>query len=137
MKLNQRLVSEINVADFRLIMNKFRIYPLLIPVIIFLAACTALPGATPASIEKKDGDLWVRLVASQDQMTVNTAHVEVKGQAPEETTITVNDNIIVVGTDQSFTSTVPLEAGSNDIEVVASNMSGNEVSFTLTVFYQP
>jgi hypothetical protein len=118
-------------------MNKFRIYPLLIPVIIFLAACTALPGATPASIEKKDGDLWVRLVASQDQMTVNTAHVEVKGQAPEETTITVNDNIIVVGTDQSFTSTVPLEAGSNDIEVVASNMSGNEVSFTLTVFYQP
>jgi len=137
LKLNQRLVSEINVADFRLIMNKFRIYPLLIPVIIFLAACTALPGATPASIEKKDGDLWVRLVASQDQMTVNTAHVEVKGQAPEETTITVNDNIIVVGTDQSFTSTVPLEAGSNDIEVVASNMSGNEVSFTLTVFYQP
>jgi hypothetical protein len=135
--LNQRLVSEINVADFRLIMNKFRIYPLLIPVIIFLAACTALPGATPASIEKKDGDLWVRLVASQDQMTVNTAHVEVKGQAPEETTITVNDNIIVVGPDQSFTSTVPLEAGSNDIEVVASNMSGNEVSFTLTVFYQP
>lgn len=124
-------------TGFRIIMNKFINYPLLIPAIFFLAACTALPGATPASIEKKDGDLWVRLVAPQDQMTVNTAQVEVKGQAPEETTITVNDNIIVVGPDQSFTSTVPLEAGSNVIEVVASNTSGNEVSFTLTVFYQP
>jgi PBP1b-binding outer membrane lipoprotein LpoB len=118
-------------------MSKLKIYPLLILAILFLAACTAWPGATPASIEKKDGDLWVRLGAPQDRMTVNTAQVEVNGQAPEETTITVNDNIIVVSPDQSFTSTVPLEVGPNVIEVVASNMSGNEVSFTLTVFYQP
>ena len=109
----------------------------LIPVIILLSACSTLPGATPTPIEKSNGELWVRLFAPQDQMTVKTAQVDVRGQAPEETTVTVNDDILVVGPDQSFQSTVSLNAGPNPIEIVASDMSGNEVSFTLTVTYQP
>ena len=118
-------------------MTKPKAYPLLIPVIILLSACSALPGVTPTPIEKRDGDLWVRLFTPQDQMTVKTAQVDVRGQAPEETTLTVKDDIIVVGPDQSFQSTVPLKAGPNPIEIVASDMSGNEVSFSLTVTYQP
>jgi hypothetical protein len=118
-------------------MKKFKPWPLLILALTFLSACSAPAGATPAPIEKKDGDLWVRLFAPQDQITVKTSQVEVRGEAPEETTITVDDDILVVGPDRSFMSTVPLEVGSNVIDVVASNMSGNEVSFVLTVFYQP
>jgi hypothetical protein len=102
-----------------------------------LTACSAKPGATPAPMEKRDGDLWVRLFSPQDQMTVKTGQIEVHGQAPEESTITVNDIITVVGPDRSFQTTVPLVEGPNSIEVVASDMSGNEVSFLLTVTYQP
>jgi Glucodextranase, domain B len=106
-------------------------------VMILVSACNTLPGATPAPIEKTDGDLWVRLFAPQDQMTVRTAQVDVRGQAPEETTVTVNDDIIVVGPDRSFQSTQPLKAGPNPLEIVASDMSGNEISFSLTVTYRP
>jgi hypothetical protein len=105
--------------------------------LFLLSACSARPGATPAPLEKKDGDLWVRLFAPQDQMIVKTAQIEVRGQAPEESTISVNDEISVVGPDRSFQTTVPLAEGPNPIEIVASDMSGNEVSFLLTVTYQP
>jgi hypothetical protein len=105
--------------------------------LFLLSACSAGPGATLAPVEKRDGDLWVRLASPQDQMIVKTAQVDVRGQAPEETTISINDDISLIGPDQIFVSTVPLKEGPNSIEIVASNMSGNEVSFNLTVIYQP
>lgn len=118
-------------------MSKFHKLSFFILIILLLSACGSSPGTIPAPIEKKDGDLWVRLMSPQDQMIVKTAQIDVRGQAPEETTISINDDISLVGPDQTFISTVPLKAGSNSIEIVASNMSGNEVSFILTVIYQP
>jgi hypothetical protein len=79
----------------------------------------------------------VQLLDPQDGATVNTAEISVKGQAPADTVVTVNDDILVVGSDGTFESQVSLDQGPNVIEIVASDTNGDEVSFEVTVTYQP
>jgi len=68
---------------------------------------------------------------------LNAPQVDMTGSAPAGTVISVNDLILIVGIDGQFTMTVPLEEGSNLIEVVASDEQGNELSALLTVTYEP
>jgi hypothetical protein len=63
--------------------------------------------------------------------------VTVEGDAPPETVVTVTDDILVVGADGKFESDVALEEGPNVIEIVASDLEGNEVTFIVTVTYEP
>jgi hypothetical protein len=51
--------------------------------------------------------------------------------------VTVNDDIIVVGADGRFQSTVQLAEGPNVIEILASDLEGNEASLEITVTYAP
>jgi hypothetical protein len=68
---------------------------------------------------------------------VSSDTVKVEGEAPPDTVITINDDILVAGSDGKFESDVLLEEGPNVIEIVASDYEGNEVSFEITVTYQP
>jgi hypothetical protein len=83
------------------------------------------------------GSLTVKLLEPQDGSAVDTNVVRVKGEAPPETVVTVNDDILVVESDGKFEIDVQLEEGPNVIEIVASDLEGNEVSFEITVTYQP
>jgi len=68
---------------------------------------------------------------------VNAPEVQVSGTASPGAVVTVNDAILVVGADGTFTSSVTLEQGPNLIEVIASNSSGDAQTVDLTVSYQP
>ncbi len=108
---------------------------------------TDQPAATQSSsgsssgglpfVEYTQGSLWVRLFSPQDGDTVDTPTIKVKGQAPAETVITINDKILVVSADLSFETEVNLEEGPNLIEIVASDLNDNEVDIQLTVNYEP
>lgn len=68
---------------------------------------------------------------------VNTPQIEVSGMASAGAVVTVNDNIIIVGADGQFKTTIALDEGPNLIEIIASNDSGSETSVELTVTYEP
>jgi hypothetical protein len=63
--------------------------------------------------------------------------VDVTGSAPAGAVVSIDDEILIVGSDQQFKTTVMLDEGPNLIEVIASDESGNELSVLLTVTYEP
>jgi hypothetical protein len=96
------------------------------------------PTSSPGTVtEYSSGALWLRLFTPQDEQVVTMAQITVEGQAPAETVIGVNDQIAVIGSDQSFSIPVILEEGPNVIEIIASDVYGNEIDLVLTVVYDP
>jgi hypothetical protein len=94
-------------------------------------------AATQPPAVSTNGALAVRVLSHQDGDTVNTPTITLKGQAPADAVVTVNDEIILVSSDQTFEAEVKLEAGPNLIEIVASDLNGNEVYLPLTIDYEP
>ncbi len=99
-------------------------------------APTLIPSTVPAPVEKTSGPLWVKILSPLDNSTVNTVEIEIQGSAPSDTVLTINDEIVLVGSDQKFSSKVTLDEGVNVIEVLASDVSGNEVFIPLTIYYE-
>lgn len=89
-----------------------------------------------SSIEQINGNLSVRLF-TQEESIVQQERFTLIGEAPIETIISVNDEIVVVGKEESFSIELGLEEGVNLIEVVASNLIGDQVAFQLIVTYEP
>jgi hypothetical protein len=83
------------------------------------------------------GTLWLQVFSPLDEAVINTAQVEVIGSAPTGTVLSINDEIILVGDDEQFKAAVSLEEGPNLIEIIASDIDGNESSLLLTVIYEP
>ena len=108
-----------------------------------LVACsvptTQNPAATlpPTPWEATAGALWVRILSPADDEIVDMPSVEVRGEAPEDTVLSINDEILIVSSDQYFSLLVALEEGVNVIEIVASDNEGTEIFFIMTVTYQP
>jgi len=73
----------------------------------------------------------------QDEITVNTSTIQVKGVTTADATVSVNGSLVDVGADGKFSTTVSLEQGPNSIEVVASDSQGNENSQVLTIINVP
>ena len=96
------------------------------------------PASQPAALEVTTaGVLTVTITSPADEAVVNVPQVEVLGRAPAEAVITVNDSVVVVGATGQFSTTVPLQEGPNEINVVASDVDGNEASTQLIVTYDP
>lgn len=93
-------------------------------------------GNNQAFTEYTSGPLWVHLFSPQDEAIVQTPQIFITGQAPEDTVISLNDDIFVVSADQSFNFPMNLDEGPNVLEFVASDLDGNEVTFILTVNYE-
>lgn len=143
-------------------MNK---YPAIGTLFLLLAACsptptvvppsptlnannpTAMPAtpvpqeiipATPTTLSANtSAAFWLQVLAPLDEAVVNTPQVEVLGSAPDGAVISVNDEILIVGADEQFKTTISLEEGPNLIEILASDENGNEASALLTVTYEP
>lgn len=79
----------------------------------------------------------LQVLSPQDGAVVNAAQVQVNGLASPGNVVTVNNDILIVGADGRFQSTVSLDEGPNLIEVIASDDAGNEIPVDLTVTYEP
>lgn len=108
-------------------------------MVVLLGACLG----TGCGREKDNGDAdepevgTVALTVSQPQneTTVCSADLEVKGTTETDAVLSVNGETVEVNEDGSFSTTVTLEEGPNSIEVLASDFEGNEGSAILTVIY--
>ena len=89
----------------------------------------------PSYVEYSNGNLWLRLFTPMDGDIVTQEVIDVSGQAPAETVISLNDFIFLVTEEGSFSIPVILDEGSNVIELVASNMDGDEIALVLTIVY--
>ena len=93
---------------------------------------TAIPPAPVVS-----GELSIRVISPLDEAVFDSPEVDVIGTAPAGTVVSVNDEIVLVGDDGEFKVTLSLEEGPNLIEIVASDINGNEVTHLLTVVFEP
>jgi len=81
--------------------------------------------------------LWLRVLSPPDEAVVNTPQVVIVGSAPAGAVLSVNDDILLVGDDQHFKTTISLDEGPNLIEIIASDNNGSETSIILAVTYEP
>jgi hypothetical protein len=95
------------------------------------------PTPTVLSAPVTSGSLGLQVLSPQDEAVINTPQVDVIGLAPAGTVVSINDEILIVGDDQQFKTTVSLDEGPNLIEILASDENGNEMSLLLTVTYEP
>jgi len=95
------------------------------------------PTATMAVTPEITGSLLFQVLSPLDDAIVNTPQVEVIGSAPAGTVVSVGDEIFLVGDDGQFRTIVMLEEGPNLIEIVASDVNGDESSLLLAVTYEP
>jgi hypothetical protein len=116
-------------------------FPAVIPATV--APQASIPTATiqpPVAITNTpatSGTLRLQILSPQDEAVLNTPQVEVIGSAPAGAVVSIDDEILVVGVDQQFQTTVSLDEGPNLIEIIASDENGNEMSVLLTVTYEP
>ena len=72
-----------------------------------------------------------------DGQTLNSTPALIVGRTQPDALVSVNDTIGFAGGDGRFTLSVDLEEGPNVLEVLASNINGEQVFVILTVLYNP
>src|SRR5215510_9596709 len=71
------------------------------------------PTLTATHVSATLATLELRIVSPLDEAVVNVPQVDVIGSASVGAVVSVNEEILVVGPDQQFKTTVPLEEGPN------------------------
>jgi len=99
-------------------------------------------GETPATSGPAvqaigSGTLSLVILSPLDGAVVNTSIVEIVGEAPAGSVVSIGDDILIVGADGVFKHIVSLEEGPNVIEIIASDANGNQAFVLLGVFYEP
>jgi len=79
----------------------------------------------------------VTLDTPRDGETTNTSPLLVTGMAVPNAIISVNDVVGVANGEGRFSLMVPLQAGPNVLEVIASQPNGQQAYVIATVMYQP
>ncbi len=95
------------------------------------------PTSTPTTPKSNMPALALKVTTPQDESTVNAASIAVAGQTLVGAVVSVNGNLVDVDASGKFQTTVQLDEGPNIIEVVASDVNGNELSTILRVIYEP
>ena len=93
--------------------------------------------APPAAQATGSGTLRLVILSPLDGAVVNTPRVEIVGEAPAGSVISIGDEILMASADGTFKAEVTLEEGPNVIEIVASDASGNTSFVLLAIFYEP
>lgn len=79
----------------------------------------------------------IKLDTPRDGETTNTSPLLVKGVTVPNAVVSANDVVGVANGEGRFSLTVPLQAGPNVLEVIASQPNGQEAFVIVTVMYQP
>ena len=81
-------------------------------------------------------ELFIEVSEPADNTVVSSAAITVTGRSSPDATVSVNGQIAVVEADGRFsTSDVGLQEGPNLIEVIASDLAGEERTLVLMVIY--
>ena len=83
--------------------------------------------------EMAETGLFLTVTQPVDNSTTNSGKVEVKGRTSPGAVVSVNGELAEVDAGGNFTTLVVLEEGPNIIEVIASDLEGNQESNTLAV----
>jgi len=96
-----------------------------------------LSNIVSTSIDRTPPKLTVD--APSDNTTVNdgTHKVLVTGKTDEDTKVTISGRIVVVKSDDSFSYTMPLNDGSNKLDITSVDSAGNKTSIVRSITYQP
>lgn len=101
---------------------------------------TATPSPTPtvaATATPQQQGLFLRIENIANESVVQGSTVLVKGQTAPDAVVSVNGVVVPVAADGSFQAELALKPGPNQIEVVASDISGDQVSIVLAVVSVP
>ncbi len=93
---------------------------------------TPTPAPTPTPLPRV---FFLQVQEPSDESVVATAQIAVKGATQPDATVSVNGNIAPVDERGRFAATVSLSEGPNVIDVVASDLSGNQVAKSLAIIY--
>jgi len=96
---------------------------------------TAEPIPTPTPTPEPE--FFLTVTEPTDNSIINADKVEVKGRTTPGAIVSVNGELAEVDEGGNFTMMVVLEEGPNIIEVIASDLEGNEESRTLVIIYVP
>src|SRR4030042_5304041 len=103
-----------------------------------LASGAGSAGASAASARAVgSGELSVRILAPTDGDIFETPDILLVGEAAAGTVISVNDALTIADIQGDFAVPLHLEVGTNLLEIVASNGTGDQVSATLVVSFLP
>lgn len=85
------------------------------------------------------GNTPPKLVVSDpaDNVTVNgdPNSVTVNGMTDDNVTVTINDRLVVIKTDNSFSYSYPLNDGDNILKIVATDAAGNQTTIQRKITY--
>ncbi|SVB51314.1 uncharacterized protein METZ01_LOCUS204168 [marine metagenome] len=81
--------------------------------------------------------LFLEVVTPANQTVVTTASIEVQGNTLPTSILSINGSLTAVNASGTFTTTLTLEEGVNIIQIVASDLRGNETGEVLTLIYLP
>jgi hypothetical protein len=94
------------------------------------------PVVSVPSTTNGSAPFTLTILSPADQAVVSQPSVEIRGQVSTEVVLSINDDIYSLPAGD-FKETVTLQEGPNVIQIVASDMSGNEIDQILTITYQP
>lgn len=90
---------------------------------------------TPTSLPA----LSLTITEPEDNSISEEDEIEISGQTAPGSTVALlyetDEEIIEADEKGLFTTTIPLEGGSNEIEIISFDQEGNEASQTLTIVY--
>jgi hypothetical protein len=95
-----------------------------------------LSNIVTSTIDRKPPTLEVTKPDDGTKIQDGTHKAVVEGKTDEDGRVSVNDRIVVVRSDGSFTYSMPLSDGDNTLKIVASDPAGNQTTIERHVTYQ-
>jgi len=108
--------------------------------LVLIAACAPPPEkVTPPPIPEPTPkpEFFLTVTEPADNSIINADKVEVRGRTTPGAVVSVNGELTEVDEEGNFTMIVVLEEGPNIIEVIASDLEGNQESCVLVIIYVP
>ena len=111
---------------------------IILPILLLLVSCTQGAGSIVVTtpISQSTGPFTLTIASPSDLDIVDQPQVDLKGQVNKTAVLTVNDDIFLLEKG-AFSQPVQLTEGINALQIVASDMDGNEVDLILSITYQP
>jgi len=98
---------------------------------------TSIPTTTAISPTATPEPFLLIVTEPEEDSVVSSSPVTVSGSTTPDAIVSVNGESVEVDIDGNFIAEVALEEGPNAIEVVASNLQGDQESVVLAVVYIP
>ena len=89
------------------------------------------------SYSSKAPNLSITTPSDKQVITGSNANIQIQGKTDPDVRLTINDRVIIVGSDGTFSYKTVLSQGDNPITLTAVNEIGNKTQKQITVSYNP